>query len=87
MVDPIAVGLYQAMRAGGGPTVPVRAGQVDAAGPGLNGVPQPTDSLPKMIGVFQRMGFTARRDGHDDGLCRLAAHPLKLKTLLTRTYV
>jgi hypothetical protein len=68
MADLIALGLYQAVRAGGGPIVPVRAGRVDAAGPGLNGVPQPTDLLPKMIGIFQSMGFTARRDGHDNGL-------------------
>ena len=68
MADLTAVGLYQAVRAGRGPIVPVRAGRVDAAGPGLNGVPQPADSLLKMIDVFQRMGFTARRDGHDDDL-------------------
>jgi hypothetical protein len=39
MADLIAIGLYQAVRAGGGPIVPVRAGRVDAALPGLNGIP------------------------------------------------
>jgi hypothetical protein len=81
MADLINVGLYQAVRACGGPIVPVRAGRVDATGPGPVGVPEPTDPMPKMIGQFRRMGFSPEEMvqvtacGHSLGGVHSAEHP------------
>ncbi|KAJ9612204.1 hypothetical protein H2200_003801 [Cladophialophora chaetospira] len=81
MADLINVGLYQAVRACGGPIVPVRAGRVDATWPGPVGVPQPTDPLPQMIGEFKRMGFSPEEMvqvvacGHSMGGVHSAEHP------------
>ncbi|EXJ72133.1 uncharacterized protein A1O5_04637 [Cladophialophora psammophila CBS 110553] len=81
MADLVNVGLYQAVRACGGPVVPVRAGRVDATGPGPVGVPQPTDQMPKMIGEFRRMGFSPEEMvamvacGHSIGGVHSAEHP------------
>ncbi|OAP57075.1 hypothetical protein AYL99_09188 [Fonsecaea erecta] len=81
MADLVNVGLYQAVRACGGPIVPVRAGRVDATGPGPVGVPQPTDPIPQMIGEFRRMGFSPEEMiamvacGHSIGGVHSAEHP------------
>ncbi|KIW71254.1 hypothetical protein PV04_03439 [Phialophora macrospora] len=81
MADLINVGLYQAVRACGGPIVPVRAGRVDATGPGPVGVPQPTDPMPKMIQQFKRMGFSPEEMvhmvacGHSLGGVHSSEHP------------
>ncbi|KAH0846544.1 hypothetical protein AYO21_11301 [Fonsecaea monophora] len=81
MADLINVGLYQAVRACGGPIVPVRAGRVDATGPGPVGVPQPTDPMPQMIGEFRRMGFSPEEMvamvacGHSIGGVHSEEHP------------
>ena len=81
MADLINVGLYQAVRACGGPNVPVRAGRIDATGPGPVGVPQPTDPMPQMIGKFRRMGFSPEEMvamvacGHSIGGVHSAEHP------------
>ena len=81
MADLVNVGLYQAVRACGGPIVPVKAGRVDATGPGPVGVPQPTDPLPNMIGEFRRMGFSQEEMvqlvacGHTLGVVDSAGHP------------
>ncbi|OQU99621.1 hypothetical protein CLAIMM_05231 [Cladophialophora immunda] len=81
MADLVNVGLYQAVRACGGPIVPVRAGRVDATGPGPVGVPQPTDPMPQMIGEFRRMGFSPEEMvamvacGHSIGGVHSAEHP------------
>ncbi|ETI23325.1 hypothetical protein G647_05125 [Cladophialophora carrionii CBS 160.54] len=81
MADLVNVGLYMAVRACGGPIVPVRAGRVDATGPGPVGVPEPTDPMPKMIGIFRRMGFSPEEMvfvtacGHSLGGVHSAEHP------------
>lgn len=81
MADLVNVGLYQAVRACGGPIVPVRAGRVDATGPGPVGVPQPTDPMPKMIADFRRMGFSPEEMvqvtacGHSLGGVHSQEHP------------
>ncbi len=81
MADLINVGVYQAVRACGGPLVPVRAGRIDATGPGPLGVPEPTDGTGKLIGEFRRMGFSPEEMiqvtacGHSLGGVHSVLHP------------
>lgn len=58
LADLIALGVYASVRSCGGPVVPVRAGRVDATGPGSMGVPQPEHSIEQFRQQFSRMGFT-----------------------------
>jgi hypothetical protein len=81
MADLIGIGVYAATRACGGPKLPIQAGRIDATGPGPFAVPQPTDSLPKMIGGFQRANFSvdemvwAVGCGHTLGKVHSSEHP------------
>lgn len=56
--DLIALGVYASVRSCGGPVIPVKAGRVDAPGPGSMGVPQPEHSIEQFRQQFDRMGFT-----------------------------
>lgn len=56
--DLIALGVYASVRSCGGPVIPVKAGRVDAPGPGSTGVPQPEHSIEQFRQQFSRMGFT-----------------------------
>ncbi|KAG8167677.1 hypothetical protein KVR01_003366 [Diaporthe batatas] len=56
--DLIALGVYASVRSCGGPRIPVKAGRVDAPGPGRMGVPQPEHSIEQFRQQFDRMGFT-----------------------------
>ncbi|KAL1955711.1 hypothetical protein VTO42DRAFT_8183 [Malbranchea cinnamomea] len=58
MADLIAIGVYTAVRSCGGPIVPIRAGRIDATGPGPIGVPQPENSQGTFINQFARIGFS-----------------------------
>ena len=58
MADIIAAGVYTAVRACGGPIVPIRAGRIDATAAGPPGVPLPQNSLFTFQSQFQRIGFS-----------------------------
>jgi hypothetical protein len=58
LADLIALGVYASVRSCGGPVIPVKAGRVDAPGPGSMGVPQPEHSIEQFREQFSRMGFT-----------------------------
>lgn len=58
LADLIALGVYASVRSCGGLVIPIRAGRVDAAGPGNMGVPQPEHSIEQFREQFSRMGFT-----------------------------
>jgi hypothetical protein len=58
LADLIALGVYASVRSCGGPVIPVRAGRVDAPGPGSMGVPQPEHSIEQFREQFSRMGFS-----------------------------
>ena len=55
--DIIAMGVYTAVRACGGPAIPVRTGRIDANQGGPGGVPLPQNSLYTFEQQFSRMGF------------------------------
>ncbi|OJD31369.1 wsc domain containing protein [Diplodia corticola] len=58
MADLIALGVYAAVRACGGPAVGVRTGRVDARGAGAVGaVPLPQNSVGTFRNQFDRVGF------------------------------
>lgn len=58
MADLIALGVYAAVRACGGPVVPVRTGRVDARAAGPQGVPLPQNSVGTFQNQFLRTGFS-----------------------------
>ncbi|KAK7038720.1 hypothetical protein VNI00_010604 [Paramarasmius palmivorus] len=58
MADIIAMGTVLAVASCDGPTIPYRAGRVDATGPGPLGVPQPQEELATHMEQFRRAGFT-----------------------------
>ncbi|GME28877.1 putative wsc domain containing protein [Neofusicoccum parvum] len=58
MADLIALGVYTAVRACGGPVVPIRTGRVDARAAGAIGVPLPQNSLGTFTNQFDRTGFS-----------------------------
>ena len=55
--DLIALSVYFATRSCKGPSIPFRAGRIDATGPGALGVPEPTDDLTTTQDKFTRQGF------------------------------
>jgi catalase (peroxidase I) len=57
MADMIAFGVYASVRMCGGPNVPVRAGRIDAMGPGVLGVPEPQHDIKTIKARFQGAGF------------------------------
>ncbi|KAL8855582.1 MAG: hypothetical protein Q9178_007774 [Gyalolechia marmorata] len=57
MADIIAMSMYTAVRACGGPVIPVKTGRVDATEAGPPGVPLPQNSLFTFQNQFQRTGF------------------------------
>jgi hypothetical protein len=57
MADLTALGVYVTVTFCGGPTLQVRAGRIDATGPGPSGVPEPTDATQKMVARFATAGF------------------------------
>ncbi|KAL1646610.1 hypothetical protein SLS58_003196 [Diplodia intermedia] len=57
MADLLALGVYAAVRACGGPAVGVRAGRVDARAAGPQGVPLPQNSVGTFRNQFDRVGF------------------------------
>ncbi|KAI4221750.1 MAG: hypothetical protein L6R36_006665 [Xanthoria steineri] len=57
MADIIAMSMYTAVRACGGPAIPVKTGRVDATEAGPPGVPLPQNSLFTFQNQFARMGF------------------------------
>ncbi|KAL0258172.1 hypothetical protein SLS55_007344 [Diplodia seriata] len=67
MADLLAVGVYAAVRACGGPAVGVRAGRVDARAAGGQGVPLPQNSVGTFRNQFDRVGFD------EEGMIRLVA--------------
>lgn len=58
MADVIALGVYAAVRACGGPVVAVRTGRVDARAAGPQGVPLPQNSVGTFQNQFLRTGFS-----------------------------
>ncbi|KAG7450055.1 heme peroxidase [Guyanagaster necrorhizus] len=57
MADLFALAVYAAVRACGGPRLSMRGGRVDATGPGVAGVPEPTDDLETIVAQFATAGF------------------------------
>lgn len=57
MSDLLALAVYAATRACDGPSIPYRAGRVDATAAGPTGVPEPSDSTHELISAFERQGF------------------------------
>ncbi|KAL9626336.1 MAG: hypothetical protein Q9204_007388, partial [Flavoplaca sp. TL-2023a] len=57
MADIIAMSMYTAVRACGGPVIPFRTGRVDASEAGPPGVPLPQNSLFTFQNQFARTGF------------------------------
>ncbi|KAI3616093.1 l-ascorbate oxidase [Moniliophthora roreri] len=57
MADIIAMGAVLGVASCDGPTIPYRAGRVDASGPGPLGVPQPQEVLATHIEQFRLAGF------------------------------
>ena len=55
--DLLALSMYTAVRACGGPIVPIRAGRIDATEAGATGVPEPQDPTLTFVAQFARMGF------------------------------
>ncbi|KAH7338651.1 heme peroxidase [Rhizoctonia solani] len=58
MSDLIALAAYTAVRNCGGPGLAMRAGRIDATGPGPEGgVPEPKDNIDKLLTKFANAGF------------------------------
>lgn len=80
--DLIALGLRTAVRACGGPLIPLRLGRVDATKAGSSGVPQPQNDLGTFQNQFLRMGFntsgmiTLVACGHTFGAVHASNQPL-----------
>lgn len=55
--DLLALSMYSAVRACGGPIVPIRAGRIDATKGGSTGVPVPENPTQTFVAQFLRMGF------------------------------
>lgn len=58
MADLIALGTYASVRSCGGPIIPMKAGRIDATGPGANSLPDVQDSKEVLVGRFAKMGFS-----------------------------
>ncbi|KAL0575542.1 hypothetical protein V5O48_006416 [Marasmius crinis-equi] len=58
LADIIAAGLVVGSVSCGGPTVPYRAGRIDATSAGPLGVPQPQEDLQLLTERFEKAGFT-----------------------------
>jgi hypothetical protein len=58
MADIIALGTYASVRSCGGPSIPIRAGRIDATASGPRGVPDPDNTISSFKTQFKRMGFT-----------------------------
>ncbi|KAK7041791.1 hypothetical protein VNI00_009080 [Paramarasmius palmivorus] len=58
LADILAMATVFAYGGCGGPLIPYRAGRVDAAGPGVSGVPEPDQDIQSHIDSFARQGFT-----------------------------
>jgi hypothetical protein len=56
--DLIALGVYAAVRACGGPLIPMRGGRIDATSAGPMGVPQPQNGIGQFTNQFMRMGYS-----------------------------
>lgn len=80
--DLIALGLRTAVRACGGPLIPLRLGRIDATKAGGTGVPQPQNDLGTFQNQFLRMGFnssgmiTLVACGHTFGAVHASNQPL-----------
>ncbi|ELR07035.1 hypothetical protein VC83_06745 [Pseudogymnoascus destructans] len=55
--DLLALSMYTAVRACGGPIVPIRTGRIDATEGGATGVPIPQNPTQTFVAQFARMGF------------------------------
>lgn len=58
VADCVALGLVMAVGNCGGPTVPYRAGRIDATGPGPNIECNPESNITQTLGVFHQAGMT-----------------------------
>ena len=58
LADLVALGVYMSVRACGGPSVPIRAGRVDATSGSTRAVPQPQNSILSLQQTFDAMGFS-----------------------------
>ncbi|KFY43411.1 hypothetical protein V494_02000 [Pseudogymnoascus sp. VKM F-4513 (FW-928)] len=80
--DLLAMSMYTAVRACGGPIVPIRAGRIDATEGGATGVPQPENPTQTFVAQFLRMGFNTSEMievtacGHTIGGVHAAQFPL-----------
>ncbi|KAL5352183.1 hypothetical protein ACLOAV_002130 [Pseudogymnoascus australis] len=80
--DLLALSMYTAVRACGGPVVPIRAGRIDATQSGSTGVPQPENPTQTFVAQFLRMGFNTSEMieltacGHTIGGVHAAQFPL-----------
>jgi hypothetical protein len=82
IADLLALSMYTAVRACGGPVVPVRGGRIDATAAGALGVPMPENPTLTFVAQFARMGFNrsemidATACGHTIGGVHSAQNPL-----------
>ncbi|KFY37608.1 hypothetical protein V495_07058 [Pseudogymnoascus sp. VKM F-4514 (FW-929)] len=80
--DLLALSMYTAVRACGGPIVPIRGGRIDATEAGSTGVPQPENPTQTFVSQFLRMGFNTSEMievtacGHTIGGVHAAQFPL-----------
>ncbi|KFY97855.1 hypothetical protein V500_01899 [Pseudogymnoascus sp. VKM F-4518 (FW-2643)] len=80
--DLLALSMYTAVRACGGPIVPIRAGRIDATESGATGVPVPENPTQTFVAQFLRMGFNTSEMieltacGHTIGGVHAAQFPL-----------
>ena len=80
--DLLALSMYTAVRACGGPIVPIRAGRIDATQAGSTGVPVPENPTQTFVAQFARMGFNTSEMieltacGHTIGGVHAAQFPL-----------
>jgi hypothetical protein len=80
--DLLALSTYTAVRACGGPIVPIRAGRIDATEAGATGVPEPQNPTLTLVAQFARMGFNTSEMievtacGHTIGGVHAADFPL-----------
>lgn len=58
VADCVALGLVMAVGNCGGPTVPYRAGRIDATGPGPDIQCNPDSNITQTLGVFHQAGMT-----------------------------
>ncbi|KFZ05199.1 hypothetical protein V501_08553 [Pseudogymnoascus sp. VKM F-4519 (FW-2642)] len=80
--DLLALSMYTAVRACGGPIVPIRTGRIDATESGATGVPVPENPTQTFVAQFARMGFNTSEMieltacGHTIGGVHAAQFPL-----------